>query len=267
MRIMLDQASISLRKVKSNAKITVKDVHEDNISKLIHQDKAFKSLTNLRGSPPYFEMVSRELKAMIRQLGRGTFFITLSAAETTWVHLLKMLGTIVDKKSYSDQDIENLTWQDKCRLIQSDPVTCARHFDFSVAQFMKIMLKAPIMPNVEDYYYRVEFQQRGSPHIHMMIWIKDAPKLGVSSDEEICKFIDSFVSCESETSDPVLNELVNSKQHHRHSHTCKKMNNKKQRRFKFPRYLMPETTILRLFEGEESRIQNKGQVSKYCTQN
>ena len=26
-----------------------------------------------------------------------------------------------------------------------------------------------------DYFYRVEFQQRGSPHIHSLLWVQDAP--------------------------------------------------------------------------------------------
>jgi len=34
------------------------------------------------------------------------------------------------KKEYTDNELENLSWEEKCRLIQSDPITCARHFDF-----------------------------------------------------------------------------------------------------------------------------------------
>jgi hypothetical protein len=41
-----------------------------------------KFLSNIRGSPLYFQKISKDLFAMIRQLGPATFFITLSAAET-----------------------------------------------------------------------------------------------------------------------------------------------------------------------------------------
>lgn len=34
---------------------------------------------------------------------------------------------------------------------------------------------------MSDWFYRVEYQQRGSPHIHMMIWIENAPAF--SEDE------------------------------------------------------------------------------------
>lgn len=61
---------------------------------------------------------------MIRQLGSASLFCSFSSAETQWIHLLKILGQLVDKKEYTDNELENLNWQEKCRLIQSDPVTC-----------------------------------------------------------------------------------------------------------------------------------------------
>ena len=44
-----------------------------------------------------------------------------------------------------------------------------------------------------DYAIRIDFQARGSPHAHATPWIKDAPKLGVDSDD-VCNFIDQYIS-------------------------------------------------------------------------
>ena len=71
---------------------------------------------------------------MIGQLGPATLFCNFSSAETHWLHLLRILGQLVDNKQYTDEDLENLNWEEKCRLIQSDPVTCATHFDYQVNQ-------------------------------------------------------------------------------------------------------------------------------------
>ena len=30
---------------------------------------------------------------------------------------------------------------------------------------------------IKDYFWRVEFQQRGSPHIHSLWWVEDAPDI------------------------------------------------------------------------------------------
>ena len=77
---------------------------------------------------------------MIRQLGPATLFCSFSSAETQWIHLLRILGKLVDDKDYSDNELENLNWEGKCRLIQSDPVTCARHFDYQFSQFLNSRL-------------------------------------------------------------------------------------------------------------------------------
>jgi hypothetical protein len=72
----------------------------------------------------------KDIFAMIRQLGSASLFCSFSSAETQWTHLLRILGKLVDNKTYTDTELENLNWEEKSRLIQSDPVTCARHFDY-----------------------------------------------------------------------------------------------------------------------------------------
>ena len=43
---------------------------------------------------------------------------------------------------------------------------------------------------IVDYAIRVEFQARGSPHAHTVIWVKDAPRFGIDSDSDVVNFID-----------------------------------------------------------------------------
>ncbi len=132
----------------------------------------------------------------------------------------------------------------KSRLIQSDPVTCARHFDFQVQQLIVKVLKSDYAPlgKIADWFYRVEFQQRGSPHIHLLLWIEGAPKFGEDSDEKVCNFVDKIISCSKPAGICELGELV-SRQEHKHSFTCKKKF-QKQCRFNFPQPPMKSTQIL-----------------------
>ena len=101
---------------------------------------------------------------MIRQLGTPTWFCSFSAAETRWTHLLKTLGRIVEKKEYSDNEIKEMTWEQKSNLIQKDPVTCARNFEHMVQLFICDVLKSSVMPigEIADYFDRIEFQRRGA---------------------------------------------------------------------------------------------------------
>ena len=172
----------------------------------------------------------------------------MSAAETRWVHLLKTLGRLVDKKDYSDNEIENMTWQQKSDLIQKDPVTCVRNFDHMVQLFIKDVLKSNEMPigEIVDFFYRVEFQQRGSPHIHALFWMKDAPKYEQATDDSIVQFVDKYITCKNDLQSDEMKELINL-QTHRHAKTCKK-GKQKICRFNFPLPPMPESMILNPLE-------------------
>ena len=96
---------------------------------------------------------------------------------------------------------------------------------------------------IEDFFYRVEFQQRGSPHVHALFWVKDAPQLGKDSNSDITAFVDKYVSCTNDGSGAVNADLVNL-QLHRHAKTCKRKG-KNICRFNFPIFPMPSTMILK----------------------
>ena len=246
MKLLIGQSQIALRKNKmGNRTLTAGELKtQEGLQSLINHDDGFRFLKTLRGSPPYFEKAKRDLFAMIRQLGPASLFCSFSSAETKWNHLLRILGKLIDHKNYSCDELNNLTWQEKCRLIQSDPVTCARHFDFQFNTFLKDVLMSEIAPigKIKDWFYRVEYQQRGSPHIHMLIWLENAPVYGVDKDEDVVAYIDSIITCRKPNNDPELIELVN-RQTHRHSHTCKKKA-KNICRFNYPQPPMRYTQIL-----------------------
>ena len=246
MKILLGKSQIALRKCKGkNRCLTAGQLKQKGtLERLVHLDEGYKFLRALRGSPPYFEKAKKDIFAMIRQLGPATLFCSFSSAETQWIHLLRILGKLVDNREYSDNELENLNWEEKCRLIQSDPVTCARHFDYQFNQFLRHFLMSSAAPlgKIADWFYRVEYQQRGSPHIHMLIWLESAPVYGCDDDEDVTSFIDEIITCKKPDSDPELQFLVN-RQIHRHCQTCRKKS-KAECRFNFPQPPMKSTSIL-----------------------
>ena len=110
--------------------------------------------------------------------------------------------------------------------------------------FLHNVLKSKQIPigEIQDFFYRVEFQQRGSPHIHALFWVKDAPQLGKNPISDITAFVDKYVTCESDSQGDVDGELINL-QLHRHAKTCKKKGQNIWR-FNFPIFPMPATMIL-----------------------
>ena len=136
LKIVLGKCQVALRKHKSRGRsLTAGDLKKEGaLDKLVHLDEGYRFLRALRGSPPYFE------------LGPATLFCSFSAAETKWNHMLRILGELLDKKSYSNTELNDMTWEEKCRLIQGDPVTCARHFDFQVQQLILKFLMSDCAP-------------------------------------------------------------------------------------------------------------------------
>ena len=104
------------------------------------------------------------------------------------------------------------------------------------------MSSAAPLGKITDWFYRVEYQQRGSPHIHKLIWLEDAPVYGCNDDNDVTTFIDKIITCKKLDNDPELALLVN-RQIHRHCQTCRKKS-KAECRFNFPQPPMKSTTIL-----------------------
>ena len=78
---------------------------------------------------------------------------------------------------------------------------------------------------------------------HTILWIKDAPKLGVDSDEDVCKFVDQYISC-SNPADADLAHFVTKLPKHRHSATCRRNGHC---RFHYPHPPSPQTIIAEEF--------------------
>lgn len=55
---------------------------------------------------------------------------------------------------------------------------------YQVNQFLTNLLLTSAEPlgKISDWFYHVEYQQRGSPHIHMIVWLQGAPQFQVDSD-------------------------------------------------------------------------------------
>lgn len=109
-----------------------------------------------------------------------------------------------------------------------------------------------------DYFYRVEFQQRGSPHIHAIFWIEDSPQIDRDTDEEVVQFVDKYISCELPEDDELLEEMVSTVQTHskRHSKSCRKKNTVC--RFNFPRPPSERSFVSRVGKTDKSCSQQEG---------
>lgn len=93
--------------------------------------------------------------------------------------------------------------------------------------FFKQVLLAKDGPlgTVSHYYKRIEYQQRGTTHVHILLWIKDAPQLSKNSDNKsVLEFIEKHITSRlpDKELEPTLYALVNDLQRHDENHSSKK---------------------------------------------
>ena len=257
MKQISDKVNLAVRRCKKRGqKITAAEARDSSyVDKLVNLDEGYYIFRQLRNSPAYLETRKKDIFAMIRQLSLPTWFMSLSAADTRWTDLLKMLAKLNDGIYYSEKELENLSWQEKTKLFQKDPVTCSRYFDHRVQEFLNTVLKSSCEPigKLLDYFYRVEFQQRGSPHIHMLVWIENAPTLETNSEREIVQFVDKYLTCNTDNEKTA--NLVGL-QSHKHSRTCRKKG-KPICRFGFPLPPLPRTMLLYPLEEDVDKYKKK----------
>ena len=233
-------------------RVTAGDLKDPTrLSDLIQRDKAYKLLKQVRGTPAYWQKVHYDVLAMIRQLGIPTWFLTLSAAEMKWPEVIQIIARQYGE-ILSDEAVCNMTWEDKTTWLKRNPVTAARHFQYRLDQFWKTFITSKTKPvgEVKDYMIRIEFQARGSPHAHTILWIKDAPQYGKDSDEKVTEFIDKYQVCCYPHDDDELESLVQL-QKHTHSSSCLRYG---LCRFGIPKMPSPVTLISSEPENSDDKV-------------
>jgi len=69
-----------------------------------------------------------------------------------------------------------------------------------------------------DFFYRIEFQHRGSPHLHALVWMEGAAchdPTDPKSIERVVSYVDQHVFCDGELAEKLVGiEGLNVQQHH-----------------------------------------------------
>ena len=147
-------------------------------------------------------------------------------------------------------NVDNMTAAELC---MADPVNVSIHFHKKWQAIFKELILAkenPVFGRVTDYFWRIEYQAWGSPHVHCIVWVDQAPLLGQDPPENVVQYIDSVMTCSKPdaSESPTLAGLVSRFQ----THKCKKYCTKAYRRgekfyrkcrFGFPRPVKSKTTL------------------------
>ena len=145
---------------------------------------------NIQGSKKTWERHHQDLLAILRELGRPRYFVTLTLNE-------------------GDPAIQAVL---RGRPARDCPVEVTQLF-FERFDAVKPLLFGDnaIYGKVVDYWYRVEFQNRGAPHLHIIVWVSPEHELPV--DQVVYAIIPP-------ENDPELRDLVQHLQIHKCTARC-----------------------------------------------
>ena len=231
----------------------------------------------------YFSFKARnELISRVKHLGPFHIFLTLSCAEMRWydifISILQRRGYDVnfgeDETGNWDGKEESITVEGKALwdfvdslnesrhdLLKDCAFIVTMHFEERVKSFLENIFlgKGKEKVPIKHFSYRVEFQARGLPHIHLVAWIeKDfLENLGIHGNftdypREAEMLADMLVCCNLPKDDDEFRTTVKDVQTHNHKKkSCYKYGN--YCRFNYPRLPSRRTIFARPFSKMTDR--------------
>ena len=144
--------------------------------------------SSLRGTRHYWFRQCSRLIAMVDTLGLPTIFFTHSAADLQWPELAKLICP-------DDADSRSA----RNTALQENPAIADWFFYYWIQKFVQVYYVGIL--GASDYWLHFEWQYRGSPHVHGLAWLRDAPdvqRIGDpqehSAEQDIIHYVDRLVS-------------------------------------------------------------------------
>ena len=118
--------------------------------------------TSLRGTRQYWFRQRSRLISMVDTLGLPTIFFTHSAADLQWPELAHLI---------CPEDPDNPAA--RVKAVNENPAIADWFFCHRVQKFLDAFYVGVL--KATDYWVRFEWQHRGSPHVHGVAWLPNAP--------------------------------------------------------------------------------------------
>ena len=94
---------------------------------------------------------------MVKQLGAPTFFLTFSCVDLQWNELISIAFKL-NGIDITDEDIYiyRLSYHERCYILNKNPVLVARHFQYRVEMFLKVIVLDGPLGKTQNYAIRVK---------------------------------------------------------------------------------------------------------------
>ena len=163
--------------------------YQNNMDQIQSNIDAYKFMKNMKGTPAYLQKIKNDGIAMVNQLGCFTWFVTVSFNDL--VYSVPAILTLMGEEP-TPELLADISWFRKHELVKKDPVIAVRMFDHYVRKILSYLIEdQAVLGEAVAHFGRNEFGGRGSPHLHMLLKILNAPILGEDRLEDVIAFIDN----------------------------------------------------------------------------
>ena len=133
-----------------------------------------------------------DVLAKVRQFGVYTFFLTCFAAEFHWTEIILVFAHQYGQ-TLTDEQVNAMGWRTKVNYWKRNPVTVARQIYYVFKQLCGKVILSGMHPigQILNFDNQREFQKRRTEHMHPLIHVVDAPKIGENENSEVVEFIDN----------------------------------------------------------------------------
>ena len=158
----------------------------------------------LRGSRQFWNARRWELSDMIKQIGsQGLVFFTFSSADLHWPELHKLMPSNKDSTEEAGSVKSN----------QQNVIDNPHLADWFFCKRFELFFKYVLKPqwDLEDWWYRFEYQHRGSIHVHRIAKKRNAPIIEWSrmkEDENIMNEVVEYLKTINTTINPRFNSHI-----------------------------------------------------------
>ncbi|RHZ84007.1 hypothetical protein Glove_86g42 [Diversispora epigaea] len=132
----------------------------------------------IMGSCQSQHLLRNEIRAVITRDGSPSLFITINPADLHSSIVMMYAGKEIDINTLLPEKFPTAT--ERAKLAHLDPTAVAKYFNVVVEKMIKVILgyrrpKGGVLGEIKNYYAVIEYQDRGMPYCHMLVWLQGAP--------------------------------------------------------------------------------------------
>ena len=133
---------------------TVKENYKESVKRLLSSKNAYSFMRSVKGTSAYWKQFLFGVLAMVKQLEISTYFLTLSCGDLRWDELPYVINKL-NNLGLSDEELKNLSYQERTKLLNENPVLAARHFQYKVQVFFKELILDGPLDKTKYYALRI----------------------------------------------------------------------------------------------------------------